>query len=556
MAVSFSNVHAMNEMLFSIIRNVHEVANSGAGAAIRAWPLQRQSVMLREMALPNRAIEWLVPGVLWVWLFYHLRDEWTLNPQYNYGWIVPFFAGLIFFLRWQRRPKPNPRPAKTLSLLPCLILAPLLPLRVIEEANPDWRLLGWVLALLAVSFTLVSLARAGGREWVRHFAFAVCFPLVAVPWPVRLENFVVQNLMRTVTYLAVEIAGWIGVGAYQVGNVIELRNGFVGVDDACSGVRTLQAGIMVSLILGELLGLGWRRRLVLVVCGCLWVFVCNVVRATSLVILAANSGVNSLDRWHDLIGTLALVSGMAGLLGLAWLWRSEGAPSVTKSTTAGYAGTSPGQHLVALAWLVAVFGITELWYRSHERQLVERPRWQAKWPHGNDTLHLLPVAETTRVILRFDEASSATWEDPRGVGWWGFFARWKPARAALQLVRSHSPEICLPAVGRTFRGEQPLLTLRTGPVSLDFRVYEFEQAGRPLFVFVSIQEDKGVAANSKGGSKEWNPRGRLRAAWRGQRNLGQRLLEIAVTGFDDYGQAKDAAARTVDEIVRVDQPIG
>ncbi len=43
--------------------------------------------MLREMAFPNRAIEWLAPGVLWLWLFYQLHDEWTLNPQYNYGWI-------------------------------------------------------------------------------------------------------------------------------------------------------------------------------------------------------------------------------------------------------------------------------------------------------------------------------------------------------------------------------------------------------------------------------------------------------------------------------------
>jgi exosortase len=498
-----------------------------------------------------------MPGALWLWLFYRLHDDWTLNPQYNYGWAVPFLAGLFFFLRWQRRPNPGAQPTERASAWwLCLILAALLPVRVIEEANPDWRSLGWILALLVVSYTLVSFGRLGGKAWVRHFAFAVCFPLVAVPWPVRLENSVVQNLMRTVTYIAVEIAGWIGVGAYQVGNVIELRNGFVGVDDACSGVRTLQAGIMMSLVFGELLGLRWRRRLALVVCGCLWVFVCNVFRATSLVLLAAHSGVNSLERWHDLIGTLALVAGMAGLLGLAWLWRSDGAPPVTQSATAAHARTSPRQHLVALVWLVAVFAITEFWYRSHERQLVERPRWDAKWPQGNDTLHVMPVAESTRVILRCDEASSAAWEDPRGIDWWGFFARWKPARAALQLVRSHSPEICLPAVGRAFRSEQPPLRLQAGSISLDFRVYEFEQAGRPLFVFVSIQEDKGVAANSKGGSEEWNPRGRLRAAWRGRRNPGQRLLEIAVSGFDDYGQAKAAAARTVKETIRVDEPRG
>jgi hypothetical protein len=153
--------------------------------------------------------------------------------------------------------------------------------------------------------------------------------------------------------------------------------------------------------------------------------------------------------------------------------------------------------------------------------------------------------------LRYDEARSAAWEDPRGVNWWSFFARWKPARAALQLVRSHSPEICLPAIGRTFRAELPRLTIPVGSALLDFRAYEFEQNGRPLFVFVSIQEDKIAAAGATTESEQWNMRGRLLAAWQGKRNLGQRLLEIAVIGLDDFSQAKEAAAKTVAEIVDV-----
>lgn len=508
--------------------------------------------MLREMALPNRAIEWLVPGVLWLWLFYRLHDEWTLNTHYNYGWAVPFLAGLIFFFRWQRRPNPSPHRAKTsLTCWLWLILVALLPLRVVDEANPDWRLLGWILALLVVAFTLVSLARVGGREWVRHFAFPVCFPLVAVPWPVRLENLVVQNLMGVVTSCAVEFAGWIGVGAYQVGNVIELRNGFVGVDDACSGVRTLQAGIMVSLVLGELLQLPRMRRLALVVLGCAWVFACNMLRAALLVFVTANGGMKAIDLWHDLIGTLALVVGMAGLLALAWFWKSEGTALANRAVAAGRR-ISWAEQLLAIAWLAAVFGLTELWYRSHEGQFVERPRWQVRWPQANNTLHLLPVAETTRAILHYDEASSAAWEDPGPARWWGFFGRWQPGRTALQLVRSHSPEICLPAIGRVFRGEQPPLSIQAGLVPLTFRVYEFDQAGRPLFVFVSIQDDRTEASAPEAAPAEWNARGRLRAAWRGRRNLGQRLLELAVTGFDDHGRAREAAAKTVKAIVQPD----
>jgi exosortase len=499
---------------------------------------------------------WLIPGLLWLWLFVHLHSEWTYNAQYNYGWAVPFLGLLLFYFRWQRRPAPRPDAATgraaALGAMWLLLLL-LFPVRVIEEANRDWRLLSWVLALCAVAFSLLSIYRAGGVGWLRHFAFPICFALAAVPWPVQFENLIVQNMMRGVASIAVEIAGWLGVGAYQLGNVIQLRNGFVGVDEACSGVKTFQAGIMVALVLGEFLRLSWGRRVALLVIGCGWIFLCNVFRATALVLVAANRGLEALARWHDIIGTAALLGGMAGVLALAWLWRREleDTPSTVESRASSEAWA--GQ-LFALGWLAVVFAGTEFWYRSHERQLIERPRWGVNWPAGNETIASLAVPETTRVILHYDDAKSAAWEDPPGVRWWSFFAHWKPQRAALQLVRSHSPEICLPAMGRTFRRSRPELNLNAGgALLLEFRSYEFEQNGRPLFVFVCIQEDKRVASSSTD-SAEWNLRGRLRAALHGKRNLGQRLLEIAVLGLDDFAQAADAVSKTVREIVTTENP--
>jgi exosortase len=498
---------------------------------------------------------WIIPALLWLWLFFHLHYEWMLNSRYNYGWGVPFLALVLFYLRWPHRPEPKGKTSSTGGIIAsCLILLGLLPLRVIEEANPEWRLLSWTLALAVVAFSLLALGRAGGRRWAAHFAFPVCFPLVAVPWPVPLENTIVQAMTRAVAYVAVEIAGWSGIGAYQAGNIIQLRNGFVGVDEACSGVKTLQAGIMVALVLGELLRLRPSRRWALIFLGCGWIFACNVFRATALVIVAATQGLAALERWHDLIGTAALLCGMAGLLSLAWWWKEEPQRAGEQQRKAGASHFSPVGISLALAWLVAVFGLTELWYRSHEKQLVERPRWEARWPAANETLRKLPIPETTREILHYDAATSAVWEEPRDVQWWSFFARWKPARAALQLVRSHSPEICLPAIGRTFRGELPRVSTHAGSVPLDFRTYEFEQNGRPLFVFVCIQEDKTASSPSMTHEQEWNLRGRLRAAWLGQRNLGQRLLEIAVTGFNDFPQAREATERIVSGIVQVDEP--
>ncbi len=502
----------------------------------------------------RRAVRWVIPCLLALWLFHHLHFEWSINEQYNYGWAVPFLTAFLFYLRWPTRPEPRPPPTTNLlTVASWAILVLLLPVRLVEEANPDWRLLSWTFGLLVASYWFAALIRAGGGEWTRHFAFPVCFPLVAVPWLVQVENAVVQSLTGAVAYAAVEVASWAGIGAYQLGNVIQLPNGFVGVDEACSGVKTLQAAIMVALFLGELLRLSTTRRLVLLVLGAGWVFACNVGRATTLVLVAATRGLDALKEWHDGVGTAVLILGMAGLVMIAWLLgrRADETPHRPRESTGGDAALtgSAAQTAAALACLAAIFAATELWYRSHEQRLIARPEWHTRWPTEQTAVRDMPIADETQAILRYNHASSAAWEDPRGVIWWTFFARWEPQQTALQLVRSHSPEICLPAAGRNFRGELPPIVLETGALPLRFRVYEFEQAGQPLFVYVCIQEDKVAPGADARHAGEWNLQGRLRAVANGQRNLGQRLLEVAVIGLQDASQANDAMARTVRHIV-------
>src|SRR3954467_1989354 len=116
---------------------------------------------------------WIVTTALWLWLIFHLQVEWSLNSQYNYGWAVPFLALLMFWFRWQRRPPPRPSRKGPATWARWVILLLLLPIRIVEEANPDWRLLSWVLAFSVVSFSLLSFYRAGGRDWLKHFAFPI-----------------------------------------------------------------------------------------------------------------------------------------------------------------------------------------------------------------------------------------------------------------------------------------------------------------------------------------------------------------------------------------------
>src|SRR5256886_6979109 len=136
---------------------------------------------------------------------------------------------------------------------------------LIQEANPDWRLLSWTMAICAVLISGAGIYLAGGASWLRHFAFPLVFFLVAVPWPTSLEQIVIQGLMRIDALINVEFLTAIGIPAVQLGNVIEVGAGYVGIDEACTGIRSLQATFMVSLLLGEFYGFAVGRRMILIV---------------------------------------------------------------------------------------------------------------------------------------------------------------------------------------------------------------------------------------------------------------------------------------------------
>ena len=197
----------------------------------------------------------------------------------------------------------------------------LLPLRLFEIANPEWRLLAWIHALAVVTLTLLLLWWAGGKAWLRHFAFPVAFIFIAVPWPTALETPVIQGLMRIVAHVAAETAMLLGTPAQVEGNLIRVSNGLVGVNEACSGIRSLQTSLMIGLLFGEVKRLSVLRRLALVVCAVVIALLANFLRAVFLVMVAATENLSEVSRWHDIAGYSIIAFVFVATLALAYLLR-------------------------------------------------------------------------------------------------------------------------------------------------------------------------------------------------------------------------------------------
>jgi exosortase len=489
--------------------------------------------------------------LLWLEVIVQLQSEWSLNPQYGYGWTVPFLAGWLFYQRWLRRPAAAAGSHRGLTIgVALLAAAVLLPARMVAVANPDWRLISWTMSLGAVIVTLCALHLAGGSRWLRHFAFPVLFFLVAVPWPVQLEQLVVQSLMRADTAITIQILNLIGTLAVEHGNVIELSTGQVGIDDACTGVRSLQATFMVALFLGEFYRMRFGRRVLLVVAGAVIAFVCNIGRTLILCEVAASSGVEAIHRWHDPAGFLILGISLFLLWGLS-LWLKPGlVPEPKPFASAGH-GLGRGWLPAALIfWLVLAEIATAAWYSASSETVTIAP-WSVTWPSDEPDFRREPIPDAAQTLLRYNEGGAATWRSADDRRWMMYSFRWLPGRTAALFVKNHRPDICLPASGLTMEQQSGVKLMNVNGVKLPIRSYRFDDNGRPLHVFYCYWDGRSSYVNdAAAASEDWTATGRLRAAWRGKRELGARMLELAVWGYEDDAVARAALERELDKTVR------
>ena len=532
----------------------------------------------------NRAARRWLPeilffGVLWFVLCRHLSNEWAINEQYSYGWFVPFFAAYLFWLRWEGRPAPRPEAgaAFLLSTLAFLLLFLLLPLRLFELGNPDWRPLGWVHASVVVALTLLLVRRIGGNTWLKHFAFPIAFIFIAVPWVSPIEEPIVQGLMRVVAAIACETINLLGIPAQLEGSVIRISGGVVGVNEACSGVRSLQTSLMIGLLFGELKRLALGRRLLLLAGAVAIAFVANCARAFFLVWIAATRKIDAVAHWHDLAGYIILVAVFAGTLGIAALLAKSGVgdrKSEIRSTLSDLRLPTSFFLYAAFAWLILVEVVVTFWYRAHERDLIETSTWNVRWPEKAPGFREIKIDENVQATLRYDAGREATWHLPPNetllsapATYSMFFFRWEPGTTSILRARAHRPDVCLPNTGWRVTAD---LGVRRYPVATEvempFRHFAFarpaaENRGASAHAFFCQREDRVPRAQSAqfdlnaGATSDWSRSDRLRVVREGLRNQGQQVLEVVLLSPRpiDSAVAESDFARLVPQIVITDR---
>lgn len=507
---------------------------------------------------PLRKPFWIVPVVLislvWFAAIRILWGDWKIDPQYGYGMIVPLLMLGLLFKRFPD--SPAPLPIKFLGkwiggmilLGGCMVLAVTIPM---AEANPDWRPIGLLASLMAVTISLSALYLKGGVPWLRHFAFPFCFFLIAVPWPRNFEQSLMGCLMSWNAAATLEILHWLGYEALRQGNMIVIPSGVLGIEEACSGVRSLQSGMMISLFLGEMLRLlPWRRILLLGV-AIAAALVGNIIRSSLLAVVASRQGIAAVSAWHDPAGIIVLLVTFGTVAAFANRWRCRFKPSSILREGESRQPSSVGVFLPAALLLAAALGGSEFWYGLHETDTAGIRKWSLKPIGAAHGAAEVSIPQQTLKMLYYPEGFSERWLIGNQSGGQSFYLRWPAGRTSQQAVTMHNPEVCLASIG--MRLLQPLspYNYEWEGITIPFRVWLFEQRGIPVYVFQALIEE-GRDGTGKTYQLDDTLRGRLRALLEGRRNRGQRMIELACWNLPDERSAVDALSRYLKEAMTVE----
>jgi exosortase len=272
------------------------------------------SSFVRSIDSTQRTLILLASGLaaisLWAYwpTFAWLIHEWTTDPQYSHGYLVPVFSVVLL---WLRRG---------------------------QLQNVTWQMSWWGISLLA----LAGLMRVGGAyvgfDYLDGLSLLPClaglfflfggwaackwalpsigFLFFMVPLPFQIAHGLSGPLQTLATKISAYAMQTLGLPALPEGNTILLNNNTIAVAEACSGLSMLFVFLALSTAMFIVLRRPLLDRLLILASAIPIALVANAVRITSTGIAYELLGQEAGDLiFHDLSGWLM----MPLALGLLWL---------------------------------------------------------------------------------------------------------------------------------------------------------------------------------------------------------------------------------------------
>ncbi len=411
----------------------------------------------------------LIIPLLALWSL-HLWPLWLRSPDLTHGLFTPFLFGLLLYESRSRYPRPYlaPRPWH-LPVIVALFFAAILLLGIggLYAAVLSWShtLTLFVLAcslctLLTATWLILAQDRVRWLPFNWTVAVAILIWLLSAPIPPGTYTRITLTLQQGVTQSVLATLHFLGIAAVKNGNIIELARISVGVEEACSGIRSLLSCLYAGLFFSATLVRRLPTRLLIIALAPILAVVMNFFRSLLLTLLA-HSGQNIQGTIHDVSGFSILILTSALLAGLAWfLDRKTPANSAVPSslhTTPPllYLGKLPATLIASLAIYWAITGFFVLKTTStRSAPPAPTPSLQTIIPAAlpgwevNTTEDLYRFAaqlQTEHLLQRSYARQTPTGPEQITL----YLAYWPARHVPVSTVASHTPDACWPGAGWT-----------------------------------------------------------------------------------------------------------
>ncbi|MEY4940303.1 MAG: hypothetical protein RIQ93_2038, partial [Verrucomicrobiota bacterium] len=238
----------------------------------------------------------------------YLLPFWRESPELSHGYFAPLAAVALL---WQSRREPNHASPWSRSWRNTVVgvvalcgfgVAVVAALAALAQGplhSQTAFLAGQLVAIFTASTVLVlaagpdPLVKVNGAS-----AGAAALWWFSVPLPSGTLSRITLMLQDAITAGSLHAVHLFGIPATREGNIIHLATTLVGVEEACSGIRSLTACLFAGVVLGGLMLTGFPRRLLLVIAAGAIAVAANFVRSVSLCLMAAHD-IRVQGFWHD-----------------------------------------------------------------------------------------------------------------------------------------------------------------------------------------------------------------------------------------------------------------
>jgi exosortase len=421
------------------------------------------------LPLSARVSVGLLAALLTLWSL-HLWPQWLHNPDLSHGLFTP----LIFLLllneartrgtqRWLRSS------VATTGFLAVSLIGGLLQLGL---AGVYAAAVGWTHSLvnfIAASALCALLTAAWivfANEKIRALPFnwpaavAIIVLFLSAPIPPGTYTALTLHLQLWVTDVVIFVLHTLGIPALKNGNIIELANVSVGVEEACSGVRSLISCIFAGFFFSATLVRKAGHRALIILLAPVLALAMNILRSLALTLLA-NAGVDISGAWHDVTGfaVLGITAALLAALALVLARNTAADTSRPAPDTPAVSLASEASARVSLPLLLSGLSLATALTILFVANTRPAPRAETPLPA---LAAFLPenvpgwqsVASTD--LYRFSAQLQTSCLAQRTYGRVNdgaqeqvtiYLAFWPAGQAPVSLVASHTPDACWPGAG-------------------------------------------------------------------------------------------------------------